>query len=44
MLAYLTSMGWFGIVLAVCCAAVGVSLIVSAWRALIYLADLQEMD
>ena len=44
MLAYLASMGWFGIVLAVCFAAVGVSLMVSVWFALIYLADMQEFD
>ena len=44
MLAYLTSMGWFGMLLAVCCVVVVVALLVSAWRALIYLADLQEMD
>ena len=44
MLAYLTSMGWFGMLLAVCSVVVGVSLIVSAWVALIFLADLREMD
>ncbi len=44
MLAYLESMGWFGMLLAACCVVVGGALLVSAWRALVYLADLQEFD
>lgn len=44
MLAYLASMGWFGMVLAACCAVTGVALLWSAWMALVYLADMQEFD
>lgn len=44
MLAYLASMGWFGIVLAACCAVAGVALLISAWMALVFLADMQEYD
>lgn len=44
MLAYLASMGWFGMVLVACCVVAGVALLISAWMALVFLADMQEFD
>jgi len=44
MLAYLASMGWFGMLLVACSVVGGVVLLISAWLALVFLADMQEFD
>lgn len=43
MLDLIVSWAWFGMTVVACCIAIGV-LLVSAWGALVYLADMQEYD